>query len=233
MFRFQFMREYFPKPVLPEVRAMGAKAPLDPAALKRWEDIWKSIEFDSTPELQKVVKAIEADALLKGAAQLATQMRFDAKTTFSLSNPRAVAFFRETGGSLKYIKDIQSTTADSLQRLITTSLDEGWSYNDTAKEIRKLFDGPITTQRAQLIATNEAAQAYEAGNRAFADSIVDDGIKMEKKWTTSHDDRVSDGCAENESNGWIPLDEEHTSGDQDPPRFPGCRCYEQYREERA
>jgi hypothetical protein len=233
MFRFQFMQEYFPQPAAPEVRLMEAKQPPNPAALKRWEDIWQSIETETTGELQDLIEGIEGEALLKGAEQLRSQLRFDAKSTFSLSNPRAVAFFRKTGGSVDYIKGIQGTTAESLKTVITTGLDEGWSYNDTAKEIRKLFDGPISTQRAQLIATNEAAQAYEAGNRAFADTIVDDGIEMEKQWVTSHDDRVSDGCAENEADGWIPINEAHTSGDQEPPRFPGCRCYEQYRQAKA
>ena len=79
----------------------------------------------------------------------------------------------------------------------------------------------------------ESAQAYEAGNRAFASTLKDDGVEMEKMWTTSHDNRVSDGCAENESDGWIPIDQAHTSGDQEPPRVPGCRCYEQYRQAKA
>ena len=117
--------------------------------------------------------------------------------------------------------------------MITTGLDEGWSYSQTAREIRKLYDGPISTKRAQLIATHEAAQAYEAGNRAFADTLKDDGIIMEKMWTTSHDDRVSDGCEVNEADGWIPIDQPHSSGHQEPPRFPGCRCYEQYRQAKA
>jgi uncharacterized protein with gpF-like domain len=230
MLRLWHMQEYFPQAPPEPVRLMEAKHPVNSAALKRWEDIWNSVEFETTPALQKTVKAIEADGLLKGAEQLRNQLQFDPKTTFSLSNPRAVAFFRKTGGSIDYIKGIQQTTAESLKTVITTALDEGWSYNDTAKEIRKVYDGPITTNRARLIATHEAAQAYEAGNRAFADSIKDDGIEMEKLWTTSHDDRVSDGCAENEADGWIPIDQPHSSGDQEPPRFPGCRCFEQYRQ---
>jgi uncharacterized protein with gpF-like domain len=169
--------------------------------------------------------------LVKGAAQLQQQLGlFDPKTTFTLSNPRAVAWMRKNGGSVDYIKDIQQTTADSLKQVITTGLDEGWSYNTTAREIQKLYDEPISRDRAQLIAVTESARAYEAGNHAFAQSIEDEGIAMEKQWTTSHDDRVSDGCAENEAAGWIPLDEAFPSGDQEPPRFPGCRCYCMYRQ---
>jgi hypothetical protein len=230
MFRFQFMQEYFDKE---PVRLMEAKRPANPDALKRWMDIWKDVETKTTPPLQQAVKEIEAEALVKGAAQLRAQMKFDKKTTFSLTNPRAVAWMRKNGGSVDYIRGIQDTTKESLKGLISQGLDNGWSYNQTAKEIRKLFDGPITTKRAQLIAVTESARAYEAGNRAFADTLVDDGISMQKMWMTSHDDRVSDGCETNELDGWIPIGEPHTSGDQEPPRFPGCRCYEAYRQARA
>jgi hypothetical protein len=230
MFRFQFMQEYFDKE---PVRLMEAKRPANPDALKRWMDIWKDVETKTTPPLQQAVKEIEAEALVKGAAQLRAQMKFDKETTFSLTNPRAVAWMRKNGGSVDYIRGIQDTTKESLKGLISQGLDNGWSYNQTAKEIRKLFDGPITTKRAQLIAVTESARAYEAGNRAFADTLVDDGIQIEKQWVTSHDDRVSDGCETNELDGWIPIDQPHTSGDQEPPRFPGCRCYEAYREARA
>jgi hypothetical protein len=230
MFRFQFMEPYFPgnEPV----RVMEAKKAIDPDALKRWNDIWRDVEVKTTDALQKTVKAIEADALLKGAAQLATQMQFAKKTTFSLSNPRAVAFMRKTGGRLSYIKDIQDTTKESLKGLMTTALDEGWSYSQTGKEIRKLFDGPITTKRAQLIATTEAGNAYEAGNRAFADTLVDDGVEMEKSWVVSQSN-VCDVCLANEAEKWIPIDQAHSSGDQEPLAHPGCRCYEQYRQVRA
>lgn len=231
MFRFQFMEEYFPGPE--PVRQMEAKRPVNPDALKRWNAIWKDVETQTTPALQDAIVSIEREALPKGADQLRTQLKFDAKTTFRLANPRAVAWFMKHGGSTAYIAGIQDTTKESLKGLIAQGLDNGWSYNQTAKEIRKLFLGPITTKRAQLIATHESAQAYEAGNRAFADTIVDDGIEMEKMWTTSHDDRVSEGCEENEGDGWIPIDQAHTSGDQEPPRFPGCRCFEQYRQARA
>jgi len=45
---------------------------------------------------------------------------------------------------------------------------------------------------------------------------------------TSKDDKVSDGCRENEEEGPIPLNQYHASMHMQPPRFPGCRCYEKY-----
>jgi len=228
LLRLQMLQSFYQS--IPGPRQMGAKHPVNTDALKRCDELWKGVEFDTNADLQKTISAIERDGLQAGADQLAIQLRFDAKSTFSLSNPRAVAYFKQNGGSLAYIKDIQQTTAESLKRVITTGLDEGWSYNQTAREIQKLYDGPISRQRATLIATNESAHAYEAGNMAFSQSLKDDGIVMEKRWENSGDDRVSDGCLQNTADGWIPIDEPHSSGDQNPPRFPGCRCYEVYRE---
>lgn len=229
---FTRMREYFP-PDIP-IKALEAGNPIKPAAIKKLNTIWSDIEKETNEDLQNVVLGIEKDGVLSGADQLKGQLKYDPSkksgTTFNLANPRAVAYFKQTGGSLKYIKDIQGTTKDSLQRLMVTALDEGWSYNQTGQEIKKLFDGPISRDRARLIAVTESARAYETGNHIFAQSIQDDGAKMEKYWQNSQDGKVSDGCLENSAAGWIPLNEEFPSGDQEPPRFPGCRCFAMYRE---
>lgn len=229
LFRFEVaMRDQFPvtPPIPISFRQMEAK---NPEALKKWAELWDSVEYETTPTLQKIVTTIEHEALKAGAIQLQQQLRFDPKSAFSLSNPRAVAFFRSTGGSVDYIKGIQDTTAESLKTVITTALDESWSYNDTASEIEKLYDGPISRDRAELIATNEAGNAYEAGNRAFADSIVDSGVEMEKSWNVSESD-VCDICTGNQDDGWISIDQAHSSGDQEPLAHPNCRCFETYRE---
>jgi len=230
MFRFQFMQEYFPVPETP--RLMEAKKPISPAALKRWEDIWQDVETQTTQDLQRIITSIEAEGLLKGGEQMRNLINPGGKF-WDIKNPRAVAWFRKNGGSVDYIKGIQQTTADSLKAVVINALETGQGYGKTAQEIRDLFDEPISRKRAQLIATNEAAQSYEAGNRGFADSLKDDGVVMEKSWQNSGDDRVSDGCLENTADGWIGIDEEHSSGDQNPPRFPGCRCWEIYREAKA
>ncbi len=203
-------------------------------ALDKFTGLWDGIEKSTTPDLQNLVLKIEQDGMQAGGDLLKDLINpggTDPKSKmWSLENPRAVKWFQKNGGSLSYINDIQSTTKDSLQRLITTGLDEGWSYNDTAKEIRKLYDGPISRDRAQLIAVNESAQAYEAGNREFGKSLEYDGVEMEKRWENSGDGKVSDGCLENTADGWIPIDQPHSSGHQNPPRFPGCRCWESYRQ---
>ena len=61
---------------------------------------------------------------------------------------------------------------------------------------------------------------------------LDAGLDVEKHWSTMGDDKVSDECLLNEQDGedgWIPLEQAHTSGHMHPLRFPGCRCDELYR----
>lgn len=220
-------------------RALSAKTRqlADPPSitLEAFDEIWSDVEKRTTAALKEAIVNAEADGLHAGAnsfkdALVGVDPSKKAGTTFNLANPRAVSWFHERGGSVDYIKGIQDTTKESLKRVITTGLDEGWSYNQTAKEIQKLFDGPISRDRAQRIAVYETAQAYEQGNMLFAQSLKDDGVEMEKMYQTSEDALVSDLCRGNQDDGWIPIDQYHRSGVQEPPGHVNCRCYEKYRQ---
>lgn len=211
-------------------RKLAEESPVD-LTLQNWDRIWEMISNDTSGELQKVIFNAEVEGVVWGAENLKKAIPlFDKKSSFNLANPRAVKWFQDNGGSVDRIKGIQQTTGDSLKRVIGTAIDEGWAYTQTAKEIRKLFDGPISRDRAQRIAVFESGQAYEAGNMLFAQSLKDDGVRMEKMWMTSHDEKVRPEHAANEAEGWIPIDQIHQTGHQEPPTDPGCRCYEIYRE---
>jgi hypothetical protein len=195
---------------------------------QNWDRVWQEIARNSEGELQHIIAAASADGLAAGADQLRRVM-FDPKTAFSLANPRAVRWFQDNGGSVDKIRGIQQTTGDQIKAVITTAIDKGWSYDQTAKEISRKFDG-FSKKRARTIAVYETAQGYEEGNRLFADALKDDGVIMEKFYQTSEDDLVSDLCRNNQDDGWIPLNQTHSSGVQQPPGHPNCRCYELYQE---
>jgi len=194
--------------------------------------MWNDIDQLTYDDLQKVITNVESEGVLKGGQQLAKQLQpggvSPTSDMWNLANPRAVAWFQKTGGSTQYISGIQATTGESIKRLMTTAIDEGWSYGQSAKEIKKLFDGPISRDRAQRIAVFESGQAYEAGNNAFAKSLEDDGVTMEEHWMTSHDDKVRPEHAANEAEGWVEMGHTFSSGDTEPPTDPGCRCYMVY-----
>lgn len=202
-----------------------------------WDRLWESIANQTTPELQKIIASAEADALHAGAnnfkqAMVGPDPSKKPGTTFNLANPRSVAWFQKNGGSVDYIKGIQATTSGQIKTIIKNALDTGQAYNKTAKEISDAFDG-MSRARAQRIAVFETGQAYEEGNRQFADLLVSDGVEMEERWTTSHDEKVRPEHAANEAEGWVELGHVFSSGDTEPPTDPGCRCFMQYREKPA
>ena len=192
--------------------------------------IWAQIEADTTPELQRLITQIEADALVKGSGMAAKTVG-KAGFSFDLANPRAVEWFSQHAGSTQYIGGIQRTTQNQIANIIKGAIDSGQSYGKTATQISQRFDG-FSRQRAQLIATHESAQAYEAGSYLAESQMVDDGIVLEKKWENSQDEKVSDGCKENTAAGWIPFNQPFPSGQQHPPRFVQCRCYHIVREKK-
>jgi hypothetical protein len=143
------------------------------------------------------------------------------------------------------VKQINETTREHLRHVVNHALDNGWSYKKTALAIQKRFAGYYDpgswwnfdaprpqghiSSRAHLIAVTEAGNAYEVGNFIVTQDLADSGIKTEKRWSTIGDNRVSEGCRENEAEGWIPSEQNHVSGHAHPLRFPGCRCDEMYR----
>ena len=147
----------------------------------------------------------------------------------SLPNLRAQAYAKKHAAEA--VTQINDTTRKEIARIVSDGVKSGSSYNDIAKAIKdkfKEFAVPMpqkhVSNRAVLVAVTELANAYCEGNAQVGNYLQDNGVKMMKAWQTLEDDRVSDGCKENERVGWIPINEEFPSGHMHPPRFPGCRC---------
>lgn len=62
-----------------------------------------------------------------------------------------------------------------------------------------------------------------ADNNINLSSFKASGVKF-KRWLTAQDDKVSDMCNENQSQGAIGIDEEFINGGIAPPAHPNCRC---------
>jgi uncharacterized protein with gpF-like domain len=149
--------------------------------------------------------------------------------SFTLKNPRAVAYLREYGA--QRVTMINETTRQYIKTVITQGVEEGWSYDKTAKAITERYSEFAVGKpqqhiksRSHLISITEAGEAYVEGNMEVAQDLEAAGLTMMKKWSTVGDSRVSDGCRENAAVGWIPLNQAFPSGHQRPLRFPGCRC---------
>ena len=181
------------------------------------------------------IQAGVAEALLAGASEVIGMVGVD--YAFGLANPRAVAYLEAHGYGL--ISQIDSVTRGNIATIVTNGTAEGWSYNRVAREITSLYSEMAIGKpqrhidsRAHLIAVTEAGNGYEEGNLAVVRDLEDAGLRMEKKWLTVGDDRVSDGCQANQDEGWIPVAQAFQSGHARPLRFPGCRCTTEYRRAR-
>lgn len=147
----------------------------------------------------------------------------------SLPNLRAQEYAKKHAAEA--VTQINDTTRKEIARIVSDGVKSGSSYNDIAKAIKDKFEEfavPMSqkhvSNRAVLVAVTELANAYCEGNAQVGNYLQDNGVKMMKAWQTLEDDRVSDGCKENERVGWIPIGKEFPSGHMHPPRFPGCRC---------
>lgn len=215
---FEKLRDQFP--ALQE----AAKPPGVPPD---WEDIWDYISFMTVGVISgDVTDALKASMLKAGLSPLGT---INTSPSFTLANPKAVEYINNYGANL--VANVNQTTKDQLRTIISHATEEGWSYSKTSKEIRSKFDmfserkpQEHIRNRAELIAITETGNAYEKAAMIQAESLQMAGLPMEKSWNTVRDERVSDGCQENEDAGWIPLDQPFPSGDMQPLRFPGCRC---------
>lgn len=162
-------------------------------------------------------------------ASKARSVKADKSGWVSLPNLRAQEYAKKHAAEA--VTQINDTTRKEIARIVSDGVKSGSSYNDIARAIKGKFEEfavPMpqkhVSNRAVLVAVTELANAYCEGNAQVGNYLQDNGVKMMKAWQTLEDDRVSDGCKENEHVGWIPISKEFPSGHMHPPRFPGCRC---------
>lgn len=141
--------------------------------------------------------------------------------SFTLANPRAVAWLREHAADRVTL--IDDATRDQLREVLVQAGIEGWAYARTTKEIRTTF-ADFGRERAKLIAVTEVGEAYQHGNLLAAREVADAGTAMVKAWQTADDERVEPECRANQAAGWIGLADPFPSGHQRPLAHPRCRC---------
>jgi len=189
--------------------------------------IMNEVAFETREQGKEVIRNAAGQLMLFGRDQLISEIGFE--IDFDLDHPRAVDFLNKHAA--EQVTNIDETTRDRIATIVTQGTEEGWSYQKMAKEIENRFEEFAVGRpqehirsRAEHVAVTETAIAYEEGYNEVAEEMQNQGLQMEHYWQDVGDDNVSEGCEENNSVGWIPLDENFPSGDHNPPRFPGCRC---------
>lgn len=197
------------------------------------------------PALDKTFKATEnqfKNSILsettrisqKAVAGFSDQIEATMGFRFDYADPNQQKFLEDRAASM--VKGIDEVTRQDIHDIITKGHADKKAYNQIAKEIREKYAemavpaGPSHIRdRAELIAVTEIAHAAQATSYAQSMALAQKGWIVHKFWNNTGDDRVSDGCKANTSQGWIPIEQPFQSGHQYAPRFPGCRCAISYK----
>lgn len=212
---FTRLRRFWPEPVLQE-----AVEPRD------WEPLLTLAELRTLRLFEQPLNAMARRALQHGARAAIADVGLG--LSFDLAHPEAVAYLQRV--PLR-IAGINETTRDEIRRIIVQGVEEGWSYDRTARAIQQkfaAFSTPSPQQairsRAHLIAVTETGDAYAHGSLIVGHDLQRAGLTMQKKWLDTGDERECPICQGNAGEGWIPLDQAFSSGHDAPTAHPACRC---------
>jgi hypothetical protein len=186
-----------------------------------------SVLIDPVAEsLETVFRDAGLDALKK--------MEIRDKGITDLVNEDSLAFARERAAEMvgmkftdsgKLVENptarwvISEDTREMLRGQVQKAIEEGWSTKHLADELKGSH--AFSDSRADMISRTELKKADNMGNIA---GYRASGIPLDKEWQMSSDHPESDDCDDNESDGWIDLDEAFSSGDDSPPNHPNCEC---------
>jgi SPP1 gp7 family putative phage head morphogenesis protein len=133
--------------------------------------------------------------------------------------------------SAENVKNIDDTTRNRIQDILTQGTADKLSYSSIAQNIRDEFTQMATPaphqhirDRAELIAVTETRKAHEYSQALTRQKIRNDGWIIQKSWMITDDSRVCEICQDNADEGWIDDEDEYPSGDLYPPAHPACRC---------
>lgn len=119
--------------------------------------------------------------------------------------------------SASMIKNIDETTRKKIMDLVAKNLKDNKSIDDLARAIQAEFEG-MSKSRAYAIARTETADAL---GEASMKQAKDEGLEQKAIILGANACEI---CIENESDGWIEMDEGFSSGDDRAPFHPNCVC---------
>jgi hypothetical protein len=124
---------------------------------------------------------------------------------------------------LQEVKGLDSNRAKTYENLKEKLENSDLSDAEIEKRLEREYQR-LLQERRKTIAQTEGRVATSEARRVEAENR---GAKW-KRWVTSQDDRVSEICVGNEADGVIPIDRPFSSGAQQTPGHPNCRCSVSY-----
>lgn len=130
---------------------------------------------------------------------------------------------REVARWLDAVKGLDSGRAATYSKYVAELEASGLSDAEVARRAEAMFN-KLLKDRKEVIAQTEMRKAT---SEVKAEEARLRGDKF-KVWQTVGDDRVSDECQACEAQGPIPIGDNFTSGNGEPPNHPRCRCTVNY-----
>lgn len=183
------------------------------------------------PKFTKAYTAARNAAYDAGAQHVHAQLGSPLHEAKKKPVPKVNRTPRDEDDPEDYEAGLDSTTNDRMQSTLGGL--KAFEYAGVAAALRgmfKDFSQPPTGEvsRADTAALNVVSSAYHDGGTDLASTVADTtGAEVEKHWDAEDD--ACEVCLENESEDWIPEEAPHSSGDDEPPGHPNCRCSESYR----
>jgi hypothetical protein len=201
------------------------------------QDLWRKIWDKSIKRMSRKLTIEEAfiDFIEIRSAAIGLELAaVNAKTIDTVLRLRAIGSVKNLTKGLKQAIGLNPIQFGAFVKQ-AAKIDKIYSKEKAQLLKDRLYQKKLN-YRAQLIARTEISNAVNQSQIADIKSRIVEGDlpeQMEKRWSAIGDERTSDGCLENEAEGWIPIDDVFPSGDTEPPRFPGCRCGLQFRARKA
>lgn len=171
----------------------------------------------------ETVPEVVAAGAMQSVRDVGANLQFSNSTDFVLT-------YLKDHSAERLAADIDATTKKRVRALLVQSYEEHWTRAKVTNEIKGLFDGFAARapqagirNRAELIAVKELGDAYSQGTLKGAVSIEQQtGMVLQKAWALSAG--ACPVCLPNQGDGWIPLGDNFSSGDDAPTAHPACRC---------
>lgn len=167
-----------------------------------WDNMWVyEMVYAMSDEVEKV-----AIKWYKERYMQQIKLMLEHRIPEDLNIPYEIAKSREELHLSNYKWSISRTTKLKILEILKEWIQTWASYNEVAQKIKLLDPILFWEYRSKMIAVNEAAKVYEAGNYAPMKSLSDVWERVMKKRMTVWDERVSkEICLANELEGWIEL----------------------------
>lgn len=143
----------------------------------------------------------------------------DFSINFALTNEYYIALLKNAANVLLKKAMMDETTRKQIAKIIKDNRLDQKTIDEVANIIEEQFDN-ISIVRAFMIANTESNAAMSMGQMAF---MRENGVPT-KAWIGAGPSTCPI-CQANEDDGFIPTDENFSSGDSEPPAHPNCECY--------